>query len=259
MEREQIESLISKFNNQQLSAEEQKQLELLIESGDFDLESLSQVNVLNKKLTELTYPDPSVNLDAGFYQLLAHEKSEQRSSAWKNFFSWPELAPRLAFASAALLLGIGLGYFIRPNQPVGDMQALTQQVTDLKEMMMLSLLEKESATERLRAVNLTSEITEASAKVTSALLQTLNTDENVNVRLAALEALIPYSKNSEVREALIHSIARQQSPLVQVALAELMAKIQERASVKELEKIIQSERTPAEVRNKIKESIKILS
>jgi hypothetical protein len=159
-----------------------------------------------------------------------------------------------------LVIGIGVGYIVKPSTPAqpNDMQALTQEVVNLKEMMMLSLLEKESATERLKAVNLTQDMDDASVKVTNALVRTLNEDENVNVRLAALEALKPYVKNSEVRQALIQSIEKQGSALVQIALAELMVMIQERSSVKEFEKIIDSERTPEDVKSKIKESIKVL-
>ena len=138
------------------------------------------------------------------------------------------------------------------------MAELSQQVVDLKEMMMLSLLEKESATERLKAVSLTSEMYSASQKVTNALLETLNNDENLNVRLAALEALKPYAKESKVREALIRSIAVQESPLVQVALAETMAQMQVKSSVKELEKILKSDKTPADAKSRIKQSIDIL-
>jgi hypothetical protein len=135
---------------------------------------------------------------------------------------------------------------------------LSQQVSDLQEMMMLSLLEKGSATERLKAVNLTQEMDEASIKVTNALIQTLNQDENVNVRLAALEALKPYATDSSVREALIRSIGRQESPLVQISLAELMVALQEKSAVKEFEKIVESDNTPPEVRSKIRESMKVL-
>jgi HEAT repeat protein len=94
--------------------------------------------------------------------------------------------------------------------------------------------------------------------VTSALLQTLNNDENINVRLAALEALKPYSRNSDVRKELILSIGKQESPLVQVALAELMAALQAKSSVKELEKLMQSDKTPADVKTRIKQSIDVL-
>jgi hypothetical protein len=78
------------------------------------------------------------------------------------------------------------------------------------------------------------------------------------VRLAALEALAPYAKESHVREELIRSISKQDSPLVQVALAELMADLQVKSSVKELEKIMKSDKTPTDVKNKIKQSIDVL-
>ncbi len=131
-------------------------------------------------------------------------------------------------------------------------------MSDLKEMMMLSMLEKESATDRLRAVSLTSDMTTVSDKVTDALFKTLNNDNNVNVRLAALEAIKPYVKDSNVRKQLVMSIGQQDSPLVQVELAQLMVIIQEKKSVKELQKLMDSDRTPKEIKSKIKESIEVL-
>ncbi len=125
-------------------------------------------------------------------------------------------------------------------------------------MMMLSLLEKESATDRLKAVNLTQDMDQASLKVTSALLQTLNNDENVNVRLAALDALRPYSSDGQIREALVRSIGKQKSPLVQVALAELMAELQEKAAIDELQKILEDGETPSDIKKKIQESIQVI-
>ena len=135
---------------------------------------------------------------------------------------------------------------------------LSQEISDLKEMMMLSLLEKESATDRLKAVSLTQGMDQVSKQVTGALLQTLNNDDNVNVRLAALDALRPYSKDGQIREALVRSIALQKSPLVQVALAELMAELQEKGAINEFEKILKDGETPADIKKKIRESIQVI-
>ena len=123
---------------------------------------------------------------------------------------------------------------------------------------MLSLLEKESATDRLKAVSLTEQMNQASKQVTTALLHTLNNDENVNVRLAALDALRPYSKDSQIREALVRSIAEQKSPLVQVALAELMVQLQEKGAINELKKILEDQETPSDIKKKIQESIQVI-
>ena len=120
---------------------------------------------------------------------------------------------------------------------------------------MLSLLEKESATDRLKAVSLTEQMDQASKQVTSALLQTLNNDENVSVRLAALDALRPYSKDGQIREALVRSIAQQKSPLVQVALAELMAELQEKGAIDAFKGILEDGETPSDIKKKIRENI----
>jgi hypothetical protein len=255
-----VQELILKFNTQQLNADEQREIEKLVESGAIDLSELESVTTLQNAFDRIEYPQPSQDMDDRFYQMLALEKKSGRSFSWDGFFSWSFLAPKLAIASVTLLIGFAAGYFLRPSSGSNsvEMTALTQQVTDLKEMMLLSLLEKESATDRLKAVSLTNDLDQASVKVTGALLQTLNEDENVNVRLAALDALKPYAKSGAVREELIRSIARQESPLVQVALAEMMAELQVKSSVKEFEKILQSEQTPADVKKKIKESIQIL-
>jgi hypothetical protein len=185
---------------------------------------------------------------------------DEKRRAGKAAFQWPEwsfLMPRLAIGSVLIFMGFAGGYLLQ--RPAGnDVSVLTQEVSELKEMMMLSLLENESASDRLRAVSLTSDMNQVSDKVSKALFMTLNSDPNVNVRLAALEALIPFSSQSGVREGLIRSIALQDSPLVQLNLAELMAAIQEKKSVSELQKIVDSDSTPAEVRDKIKKSIEIL-
>ncbi|MFZ1809170.1 MAG: HEAT repeat domain-containing protein, partial [Cyclobacteriaceae bacterium] len=101
-------------------------------------------------------------------------------------------------------------------------------------------------------------MSQASKKVTEALIKTLNEDGNVNVRLAALDALRPYVRESYVRESIIRSIANQSSPMVQVALAELMVELQEKKSVKELRKLLEEEATPNDVKERIEESIQVL-
>jgi HEAT repeats len=157
-----------------------------------------------------------------------------------------------------LFLGFAGGYWLRNPSPGSDVAGLTEEISELKEMMMFSLLENESVSDRLRAVSLTRELDGASDKVTAALFSALNNDPSVNVRLAALEALIPFVNTPNVREGLIRSIAFQDSPLVQVSLAELMAAIQERKSVNELRKLVESDKTPREVREKIQQSISVL-
>lgn len=261
MDKGHIERLLARLDSGLASAEERKEVEDLIEAGIVDTADIESIALLQSKVADLDVPAPSASLDERFYRMLAKEKQLEKPSFFASFFSWPELAPKLAMASVALILGLAGGYLLRtPSANSRDHQidALSHQVSELQEMMMLALLEKGSTTERLKAVSLTQEMDEVSKKVTSALIHTLNNDEHVNVRLAALEALKAYAADSSVREALIKSIRNQESPLVQVSLAELMVALQERAAVKEFERIVESDKTPEPVKQKIRESIEVL-
>lgn len=254
-----VEELIAKYNDGLTDLAELNELELLIESGTVPLTALKNLTNLDDNLLKMSDPAPSMDLDHKFYAMM---KGAQRKADKKTFtIEWPNwnlLAPRVALATVMIIVGFVGGYLLNRPQEYKDVVSLTREVSDLKEMVMLSMLEKESATDRLKAVSLTSEMSQASKKVTEALIQTLNQDGNVNVRLAALDALRPYVYDSQVREMLVRAISNQHSPMVQVALAQLMVELNEKSSVKELKKLLQEEGTPKDVKERIEESIQIL-
>jgi hypothetical protein len=259
MENDRINELVAKYNEGLADPSEVKTLEQLIEDGKVDLMQLRELNKLDEQMLKMEMPSPSLRTDDLFYSMLANEKRKAKRGLFSfQFPDWNILLPRLAFAMVMIVAGFAGGYYLHRPTVNPEVQVLTTQVSELKEMMMLSLLEKESASDRLRAVSLTNEMDNVSAKVTLALFQTLNNDNNVNVRLAALEALKSYTKDGEVRRKLIESISKQDSPLVQLELAQLMVSIQEKKSVTELKKLLDSEATPKEVKNKIKQSIDVL-
>jgi hypothetical protein len=259
MDAERIDHLLQRYASGEASESEVKQLEKLIEQGKIALDELPGFEKLNNLLMQMEAPAPSEKLDHQFRAMLRKENEALQAKASTSWFNLNDLLPRLTFASIALIIGLAAGYvFWSPGLKNDQIVQLGTEITALREMMMLSMLEKESATDRLKAVNLTQEMGDVSAKVTAALLQTLNNDENVNVRLAALDALRPYSRDSQIREALIHSIALQKSPLVQVALAELMVQLQEKGAIDELKKIMEDKETPSDIRQKIQESIQVI-
>jgi len=181
----------------------------------------------------------------------------------REFFR-PDYAIRYAYAMVLLVIGGFLGYQLnRPHTTevayAQQIDTLATQVQEMKRMMMLTLIENPSATERLRAVSYTSEISNADPVVIEALLTTLNNDPNVNVRLVTLEALTQYAGDPAVRKELIQSLTLQDSPMVQAALADVMVKIQEKKSIKAFRKILQKEDLNQFVKAKIEQSIKDLS
>jgi hypothetical protein len=260
MNETQIQELVRKYNEGVATAEEKQTLEELLETGEVQLEDLSDAKFFHQEVMTMPFPSPPASLDNKFYLMLGKAKEgDEDSTLGKTRFMFPSVMLRVAAAVLLLVTGMSIGHYLLPkNSDQNQVEFLTQEISDLKEMMMLSLLEKDEATERLKAVTLTQEMNSASSAVTNALVSTLNNDPNVNVRLAALEALKPYVQDGKIREELIRSISKQESPLVQVALAELMAAIQEKKSVTELQKIVKDRKTPDEVKKRIEESIKVM-
>ena len=180
-------------------------------------------------------------------------------------FSLWRSQPRLQFFYATVLLVIGLGLGFLLNRPAQtdtaynkQINSLSSQVSEMKQMMMLSLLENPSASQRIRAVGYTSEISKVNDKVIDALLTTLNEDPNINVRLITLDALVKLSKEPSVREGLVESISQQESPLMQSAIADVMVKLQERRSIKSLQKLLNKKDLNEMVKTKIEQSIQKL-
>ncbi len=143
----------------------------------------------------------------------------------------------------------------KPSGESKQLAALTTQVHEMRELMMLSLLQNPAASERLRAVSYTSEITHVNPNIAAALLATLNNDPNVNVRLTTLEALTHFARDPVVRQGLIQSILQQESPLVQAALADVMLKLQEKRAIPSFKKLLQQKDLNGMVRSKIEETI----
>ncbi len=164
--------------------------------------------------------------------------------------------PNLKLSYAMLMLCVGLAtgfYFNRKNQ--GEITRMSSEISEMKQMMVLSLIENPSATERIRAVNMTNEIRNVDNQVIEALLSTLNHDSNDNVRLMTLEALMELADHSEVREGLVRSIVTQTSPIMQLAMADAMLKLQEKRSVKSLQKILDRDDLNSTVKDKVEQTI----
>ena len=236
-------------------------------------QELADTRQLWQRLAAVPTPKPSPAMHTQFYAMLdTFEAAEQKTQphTWSAFLNrirqaWtPEWSLRLAYCIILLSIGAGVGYLLseRQSPEVAYQQridTLSAQVQDMRQMMMLSLLENPSATERLRAVSYTDDIHEADEKVVMALLTTLDNDANVNVRLVTLEALIKLANNPRVREGLVQSIAHQDSPLVQSALADAMVKLQEKRSIKPLRKLLNDNGLNSLVKTKIQQSIRQLS
>lgn len=151
---------------------------------------------------------------------LAH-RFERRLAPRPGFPYWKPLA-------AAAVLALGLfsflaGRYTAPRAAEPDIAALRTEVRNLREVVALSLLDQQSASERLRGIRYSAALDAADPEIVDALSRTLGTDPSVDVRLAAADALSRFQLSSGVRESVWRLLERDDSPLVQIAVIDLLS------------------------------------
>lgn len=257
--------IVTGYLQNDLNPDQQKKLDALIESGEIDLLDLKEMEMMVGKIDSVGVPKPSSAMQDRFYTMLDEEKESQsiswpqKMNAWVNQYKSRFEFRYVVYTAAIFLAGLLIGDLYAPLSNQDDqIDQLTAEVSQMREVMMISLLDNSSPTERLKAVNIGSEIRTVDDRVVNALLKTLNNDTNVNVRVAAVEALVSQASNPSARTGLINSIANQDSPIVQAALADAMLMLQEKQSVSEFRKLLARDELDSNVRNKLENTIDAL-
>jgi hypothetical protein len=118
-----------------------------------------------------------------------------------------------------------------------------------KQVVLAGLNDMESPASRINTLTKVYKLKNSGNDVIDALVKTLNTDPNANVRLAALDGLARFYREDNVREKLVRSLKKQQEPIVQIALIELLTRIRASGVLTELEKLAGDETTMKAVRD----------
>jgi len=200
---------------------------------------MAELGALWERLGDLPAPEPSmaqhVRWQAALESLARTEGASPHmgghstawgSNAWK--FSLNALWPRrpvwqASIAASCLIAGLLIGAaWQHEKRDEGQMAALRSEVETTRELAALSLLRQQSATERLRGVDYSQRMPTLEPRVASALIEAVNHDSNVNVRLAAVDALARAADDANVRHSLAESLTQQDSPMVQAALIDYL-------------------------------------
>lgn len=123
----------------------------------------------------------------------------------------------------------------------GRLWTQEKQIDNMSEDL-VALLDEQSTSQRIRAVNMSHEISEPSDKIFDALIETMNTDKSSNVRLAAVTALEKFTEEQIVVDAFINSLGVQEDPTVTIALINILANIKEQNAIQPLEQLLEDEK-----------------
>jgi hypothetical protein len=182
---------------------------------------------------------------------------------WQSPFAWP--AGALAAAALLLIVGFLIGRDTSGTSSRTEIAELRNELHGMRQMVAISLLHQESVTERLRGVSWSYQLDSPDAEIVNTLLDTLGHDQNVNVRLAAIDALrqfartSPDQQNQPLRAALMRSIDTQPSPLVQIALINTMVELREHRAVDVLRTLAADANTNKAVRQRATWGVRQLS
>jgi hypothetical protein len=216
-------------------------------------------------LGSLPQETPSPALRARFYQKL-HDIQTGRSHVVERQYAWWKpglqgLVPQTVLALAVFVLGTYVGHVNLDGRgsSTEEVKRLGSEVQNLRQTVALSLLDQQSATSRLEGISWSSRVDRPEPGLVSALLTMVDHDPNTNVRLSALDALEKFAGDPAVRKALVDSLPRQDSPLVQIALIDALVRIRDRAAAGELRKLTGDSETNSSVRQRAQWGLEKLS
>lgn len=237
-----IEKLLDKYYEGETTLEEERELRDFFQRDDIPPHLQLHAEPF-RYFTKSRTQQPSAGTS---YRIVTRLNAQRKV---RPLISW---GMRIAAGVTLLLVGFagGLMYTNRASAPAGNDNA---EVMAMKNALRFEQVSQTSASERIHAVNQSVELEQADADITQMLINTMNFDENVNVRLAACQALSHFENEPLAREGLIQSLRIQTDPNVQLTLIEILVSIKEKRAAEEMQRLAQNKEVMDVVRLKAEE------
>jgi hypothetical protein len=264
MEREKLESLIIDYIDNKLAAADRRIVEQELVENQEAYKMYEELKEVINAMERSAQLSPPARLKSEFEKMLQLElkgSGEGRSVVFR-----PTLY-RAAAAIALVVLSGAFGFWISrtysENQRLAEverqMELTRMQLAETKQTMMNMLDNDQSASQRIRGINVAMDFTSADAEIVHALFTTMNSDPNTNVRLAALGALGKFQDDPLVRKGLLEALDKQRDPMVQIALIQLLVQMKQKNVVDDLKKIVEDPRSIKAVKDEAYSGILKLS
>jgi hypothetical protein len=197
-------------------------------------------------LGEFPEAEPGLGMRTRFYAGL--REWERREIERRHRFWWIR-HPAFQAAAAVLILVAGILIGNMSASGRGQMAQLRNEVNSMKQLVTLSLLQQQNASDRLRGVTWSYRVEQSDSEVLGALLTTINHDPTVNVRLAAVDAIKTFADSPVARKGLVQSLNKQSSPMVQIAILDEIVELREKTATP----VIHTLTTASDVNPSVKE------
>lgn len=265
MEKEKLEGLIIDYIDGRLSEADRRLVEEELMKNEEAQKLHKELNEVILMMEQSRALEPSPKLKERFDRMLRDEAAAS-SPASSTIFFRPAFY-RAAAAVALLVMSGAIGFWISKHHGQQaeltalqkEMELTRKQLADTKQLMLTMLENDQSASQRIRGVNVAMDIPDADDEIVTALLSTMRSDPNTNVRLAALEALSRFQQDPKVRKGLIDALSKQTDPMVQISLIQLLVQLKEKSVVKDLQDLVEEPGTMQAVKDEAYSGILKLS
>ncbi|MEM6697183.1 MAG: HEAT repeat domain-containing protein [Bacteroidota bacterium] len=222
-----------------LSIEEQQEVEQCLQEDIALQAQLAEMQQLQNLMENALNLSTSQQLDDRFYQMLNAEANKNAQTAKvipmrRRFTREWQIA-----AGFLLLFSFLTGVLLLNKQQHQREMAMMEKALEQNQQMIFNLLEGESPSARIKAVNFSTQSPQTANTATfEVLAKVLNSDDNLNVRLAALDALTQFADSTEVRKILVEALEKQREPITQIALIQALVQLEEKGVVPKLQELI---------------------
>ena len=235
-----IESILERYYEGETSIEEEKILK------DFFRNEKVPAHLQSHAAQFAYFADTAKELPSlAFNSDLAIKLDPPQQGQVRRFGSW---LLRIAAGLALLIVGFSGGWLFQSKSGAVASSEEKAPSADFINVLAFEKMGETSASERIQAVNQSYELSEASENITQTLVNTLNFDPNVNVRLAACQALLHFQNEPGVSDALIRSLTVQNDPNVQISLIEALVSIKEKRAADQFRQLMQNKEVLEAVR-----------
>ena len=164
---------------------------------------------------------------------------------------------KIAAAILLLVVGLGGGWFLGQgnNNQTADLQ---QEIIEIKQLLLQSQVEPLAASYRLDLVEQIIHQPQMNPTLLATLNRILTQDENINVRIAAIEGLANYGHQTDVQTVLIQALATQTDANIQMLLIDILTQHKVQQAKPNLEQLIDNEDVFDFVKVQARQSLKQL-
>lgn len=174
-------------------------------------------------LGDLPAAEPSPNLRRSFYQQLERANSLGWSGRLGN---WLGISGNSGWVTATACLLIGFGAAQMAGQQTDNaperLAVMEENIALLNRELILDRLQDDTAGTRLMGIHAASYMVQDDNEIAQALLRSASSDRSSSVRSAAIDALAPQLNTPSVGAELMNLLSSAESPIVQLALVDLV-------------------------------------